>query len=96
MLHPNRPKHKQVNDFLLVPAAVVGSFGLRRLLLSSLVHMDEYHLCYNLQSLYWIGAMLERTNSSRCILPQLSRFYPTSYFTYHVAFAENFQSWLWC
>lgn len=55
----------QVQDAVLIPAAVVEGIGIRRLLISALVHLDEFHLYYNMASLLWVGTTLERVEGSR-------------------------------
>jgi hypothetical protein len=58
-------------DAVLIPAAVVESVGVRRLLLSAFVQADEFHLYYNLASLLWVGTTLERVEGTRSALMQL-------------------------
>ena len=39
--------------------------GLYRILTSTLIHIDDYHLYYNLSSLLWKGSFLEVATGSK-------------------------------
>ena len=62
-----------------MPAAVVESIGVRRLLVSAFVHADNYHLYYNLSSLLWVGTALEKMNGSKQYLKLLAVLVPASH-----------------
>ena len=46
---------RRLTNLYMVPAAVVESWGLRRLFLSAMVHDDHYHLYYNATALLFEG-----------------------------------------
>eukprot|EP01048_Picozoa_sp_COSAG05_P007685 COSAG05_NODE_549_length_8747_cov_8.305851_1_plen_385_part_10 len=56
---------RRLTNLYMVPAAVVESWGLRRLFLSAMVHDDHYHLYYNATALLWQGGQLEARFGSR-------------------------------
>ena len=57
----------------LSPAMIVrGHRPLTRLLFSGLLHGDDMHLYYNMVSLLWKGAQLERSMGTKKLVVRLS------------------------
>lgn len=69
----------QVQDAILIPAAVVESAGIRRLLLSAFVHADDYPLYYNMVSLLWVGTKLEPMEGTRNFAKLVAVLIPASH-----------------
>ena len=71
-----------ISSVSLQPRQIVERLQLSRLLTAGVVHVDEYHVCYNMASLLYKGAEIERERGSAALVVMLAAAYLISSLVY--------------
>lgn len=71
-----------ISSVSLQPRQIVERLQLSRLLTAGVIHVDEYHVCYNMASLLYKGAEIERERGSPALVAILVAAYLISSIVY--------------